>query len=356
MPSIPLDPQDADTKEEKKQAILEIKALSFSPDDNIIATAGEDGKVRLWGMDGKLLRTLFESDNEKTDRYRYAHSYEGSVSFSPDGTTIALANRTNTIQFWKRDGTLLDTLDVPRSSIVKYSPDGKLLATDGSIDYPFNDDVATLFKQDGTIIATLTDDSGDRFNDITDISFSPDGKIIATARSYDDQIELWDLDGNLLHTFKGHQKSIKSVSFSPDGKTLLSASGLGGIVKLWKLDGTLIKSFVGDDIRIEDAEFSPDGKMIATSGDGQVKLWTSDGEGLLEYRRESRKSPGNLAFSPNSELLAIAYKDGRVEIKHLGLNDLVKPDCNRIEYYLSTHPEQQRELKICQDTILLQPN
>ena len=96
--------------------------------------------------------------------------------------------------------------------------------------------------------------------------------------------------------------------------------------------------------------------MIATSGDGQVKLWTSDGEGLLEYRREYRKSPGNLAFSPNSELLAIAYKDGTVEIKHLGLNNLVKPDCNGIEYYLSTHPEQQGELKICQDTILLQPN
>ncbi|KAM3101763.1 TIR domain-containing protein, partial [Phormidesmis sp. 146-20] len=50
------------------------------------------------------------------------------------------------------------------------------------------------------------------------VSFSPDGKTIATG-SHDRTVKLWDLQGRELQTLKGHGGSVKSVSFSPDGKT-----------------------------------------------------------------------------------------------------------------------------------------
>jgi WD40 repeat protein len=344
------DPFLRSSPEEQKKKEGKINSLSFSPDAKTIATAGEDGRVRLWKMDGTLLKTLFQPDNNKTDGYRSKYSfYDANVSFSPDGTTIASANGSNTIQFWKMDGTLLDTLDVPRSLIIKYSPDGKILATDGSIDQ-FTGNVVTLFKQDGTIIAKLTGHS-DR---ITDISFSPNGKTIATA-SADKTVKLWKLDGTLLHTLKGHEKEVNSVSFSPDGKTILSSSR-DGFIKLWKLDGTPITSFTGDDVSVNNAKFSPNGQMIATSGYEKVKLWTSRGEGLMEYSTEFRKQPSTLAFSPDSELLAVAYSDGTVEIKNVGLYGLVKVGCNWIQDYLTTHPDKQRELRICQDNTLQKHN
>ena len=55
-------------------------------------------------------------------------------------------------------------------------------------------------------------------------SISPDNKSILTG-STDYTARLWDMEGNQLQVFRGHEDVIYSAAFSPDGKTVLTGSG-----------------------------------------------------------------------------------------------------------------------------------
>ena len=72
---------------------------------------------------------------------------------------------------------------------------------------------------------------------VRSVSFSPDGKRIASG-SADKTLRLWDAStGEELHTLKGHTSGVSSVSFSPDGERSPATwcrLTAGGNVGRWK--------------------------------------------------------------------------------------------------------------------------
>jgi hypothetical protein len=71
---------------------------------------------------------------------------------------------------------------------------------------------------------------------VLSMSFSPDGKSVATA-GIDGTARLWNLSsGQQLAEFKGHQDSVLSMTFSPDGKSL-AIVGHDATAILWRIEG-----------------------------------------------------------------------------------------------------------------------
>jgi WD40 repeat protein len=267
--------------------------VAWNPDHKMLASASADKTIRLWKVDGTLLKTLSGHQD-----------WVWSVAWSPDGQMLASASHDKTIKLWKANGTLLKTLTAHQRAVlqVAWSPDGKMLASASS------DKTIKLWKADGTFLKTL---SGHQ-DGVRSVAWSPDAKVLASA-SDDKIIKLWKANGTLLKTLTGHQDGVRSVAWSPDAKVLASASD-DKTIKLWKANGTLLKTLAGHQDGVQSVAWSQDGQMlVSTSRDQTIKVWTADGI-LLKTLKGHQDWVQGATWSSDSKMLASASDDKTIRL------------------------------------------
>jgi WD40 repeat protein len=299
--------------------------VEFSPDGQIIATSSQDRTVRLWSQNGTLINTLIGHNNTVN-----------SISFSPDGQLIASSEEFGkNFKLWKRDGTLLNTVgssEVGNKEEVRFSPAGKLIASAGRI-------ALELWDYQGKLVSTIEKDDRTFYG----VSFSSDGQIIASyrvpnTRIYDEgaTLKLWKINGQIITNITGNR-----ASFSPDGKVIATASE-DGVVRLFKRDGGLITNLTGHSKKVTDVSFSPDSQMIASaSEDGTVKLWSRNGTLIKTLEHPSRVN--SLSFRPDGKTLATAVDNGTVLLWNLDLDDLLARGCTWAHGYLENNSSISKE-------------
>ncbi len=270
-----------------------VSDVALSHDGKMIATASDDGTVKLWNQQGQLLQTFKGHNSPISD-----------VDLSKDGKMIATASDDGTAKLWNQQGQSLQTFKGHNSPIsnIDLSKDGEMIATAS------DDGTVKLWNQQGKNFYTWKADH----NQVLDLYFSPDGETIVTA-SNDGTVKLWNQQGQLLQTLKGHDDRLSDINLSPDGEMIATASD-DGTVKLWNQQGQVLQTLKGHNSLVSDVEFSSDGQMIATaSDDGTVKLWNQQGQ-VLPTLKGHKSSVSDLAFSPDGKMIATASDDGTVKL------------------------------------------
>ena len=261
-----------------------------------------------------------------------------SIAFSPNGKTLAAGASGGLESGSQAKGTtyLLNVNSGKRTQTFSpgggaeaFSPDGMMLATAGG---PRNSATYLWNVNSGDKIATLDDHHS---SSVESVSFSPDGKMLAT-NDRDGIVYLWRLPRGPRTTTVSAPGSVSppggpnmdAVAFSPRG-TILAMGGSHGQVYLFNTATyTTTRSLpTPDSSGVTSMAFSRSGELLAAGEmDGVTYVWSLGSRSRISLDDPDGSVIESVAFSPNSKWLATGDANGNTYLWNLAAKkDQSKP-------------------------------
>ncbi len=233
-----------------------VTAVAFNKAGDRLAVAsgepGKSGEIRLYGIkdaSAKLEKSLLAAHKDII----YA------LVFNPDGTLLASAGYDRLIKLWGPEAEVGPRVLADHSDTIydlSFHPDGKLLASAAA------DRAVKVWDIDtGKRLYTLSDPT----DWVYTVAWSPDGAHLAAA-GIDKSIRVWEATaggGKLTQAVFAHTQPVTRIVYANDSKTLYSISE-GKNVKSW--DTTTMKEkfiFPPQEETMLCIALSPDQKQLA---------------------------------------------------------------------------------------------
>ena len=307
-------------------------AIGFTPDSHLVASSG-GGSVTVWNPETRMKLPTMGSHGQPEDP---PSTIVDEVDVSPDGALIATATTTadaGETKVWDTaTGEEVFTVQ-PGGGPIAWSPNGELLTTANG-----TEGVVEIVARSGEKVAELPEEAGFF---IINAAFSPDGRLLATARfptgRFDPtslQVKIWDWKrGTVVGTIVAGGEG---MSFDPSGSRIATADPLGP-AEIWDIDsGRKLATLPGPTGGFWDIVFSPDGSRIAAANlDGTVRVWDAESGAQVLALRGHPSGVVTVRFSPDGSKLASAGGDGTVRVWALALDDLIEIAHRNVQRVLS---------------------
>jgi DNA-binding SARP family transcriptional activator/WD40 repeat protein len=303
------------------QAPGTVWALAFDPrgDSLAIPTSSSDGLAKLQIVDPSTLRVR---SSVSLGPYPADPSlgYYATAVYAPDGRSLVVSYSTGDIdysapvflrRFDARSGSPIGPAVrvAPRSSKIplRLNADGRLLVSTATNKATYAIDVDTLRVVRRYPVRALG------------TAISPDGRTLAFEPGAGG-LRMLDLASGRVRTVAGRDIGDLGVgAFSPDGRTLSTWVENKGVI-LWDVErGVETETFEGHGGGAY--VFSPDGRTLYTAGGDSASILDVEGDHrLIRPFRTNTKTYGDrselpaFAISPDGGTLAVARRDGRVDL------------------------------------------
>ncbi len=251
-----------------------------------------------------------------TARLRYGRDV--TLAFLPDGKTLAVlgAGPALPVTFLDRvTGKELSHYrlgqDKDTGGRLTLSPDRKRLV------WCEHSRVVVYDLASGKRLHVLALDQGDNPASAP-LGFPGDGDFVLAVRDDRTGADVWDVrTGQKRHRLRPPQGMdiVKAVALSPDGRRMIAQGDGTNERVVWDLaSGKILYRFPSHS-PLKVPVFAPDGMCFATTGEDDrpvILREAATGKQLLVASKD--ESAYNIAFSPDSKLLAIAVANGRIRI------------------------------------------
>lgn len=282
----------------------EINVVAYSPDGHTVATGSDDGRIGLWNAHTGDLQAYLPPRGSPVV----------SLAFGVDGRTLYAGNHDGGL-IQHRLSRVVESRELTRIEgrieVLDLSPDGRYLALAGG---PYQATLVELTETPRVTVIPL-----DRSKSIA-VTFSPSGKQLAIGTTRG-EVLLFDLpSGELVRRSSAQVDQIRTLAYTPDESLLISGSE-DGHLRLWDPQTlTPLGILPGHAGRVWCLAMSPDGQWLASSGSkGLIKLRVPGNDPGYETLREGGPAIHALGTLPNLPI-ALFGTDTGVEFQPLTMD------------------------------------
>lgn len=281
-------------------------AAAFSGDSSRAAVLFEDGSLRVWAA---ATGTPVEEITGGAPTVTLTTAADGSFT-----ATRAATLSTGGPPRWTLEKTLQQKdLFADRVNAVRFSPDGKTLATGGG--EPSRSGDVILFD---VASGKVTQSWKERHTDtVLCLDFSPDGKRLASGAS-DKIAKVTEIaTGRQLNLFEGHTHHVTGIAYRSDGRVLATAGAEGTVVSWDMILGERKKKIEGWSKEVTSLQFIGATNQIVTSaGDNRMRIVTDEGAevrsipNLPDYMQAAASTPNGATLIGGGEDSKLRVWDG----------------------------------------------